>query len=304
MSPDVALLTDARWEGGRPAADDAYFGNIMADDGLVIAALARCGIRAVRVDWARPDFDWGSVAAAVFRTTWDYFDRFAEFSRWLERAALLTRLINPVELVRWNVDKRYLLDLRARGLPVLPTVVLERGDRCELARELDRLGWPEIVLKPAVSGAARHTYRLDRVTAPAFQPRLDDLLAREAMLIQPFQRSVLAAGELALVVIEGEVTHAVRKRARSGDFRVQDDHGGTVHPHEPSAAEVDLARRAVAACRPAPAYARVDVIDDDHDAPCLMEVELVEPELFFRRCPPAADAFAQAIARRLAAPGA
>ncbi|MBL8508028.1 MAG: hypothetical protein JNM11_06140, partial [Chitinimonas sp.] len=115
----------------------------------------------------------------------------------------------------------------------------------------------------------------------------------------PFQPEILALGEVSLMVMDGRYTHAIRKSPKAGDFRVQDDHGGTVQPYAPSRAEVDFAEAAVAACPSLPAYARVDFVVTA--AGCrLMELELIEPELFLRFHPPAADALAAAIARRLA----
>jgi glutathione synthase/RimK-type ligase-like ATP-grasp enzyme len=235
----------------------------------------------------------------VFRTTWDYFDRFAEFSAWLDGVQEQTALINPVEQVRWNMDKHYLAELEARGVRIVPTRFLERGARVDLQATLEKQGWDEAVLKPAVSGAARHTYRIDRRTAREHQPVLERLLADEAMMVQPFQREIVERGELTLVVIGGELTHAVRKVAKPGDFRVQDDHGGTVHPHQATAEEREFAQRAALACDPLPAYARVDVVRDNAGALAVMELELVEPELFLRFHPPAADALADEVARRV-----
>jgi glutathione synthase/RimK-type ligase-like ATP-grasp enzyme len=120
------------------------------------------------------------------------------------------------------------------------------------------------------------------------------------MLIQPFQRDVLEGGELSLIVIGGRCTHAVRKRARPGDFRVQDDHGGTVHPHPATPEEIAFAESAVACCPSPPAYARVDAVRDAAGQLRVMELELIEPELFFRFHEPAARALADAIAKTLA----
>ena len=157
----------------------------------------------------------------------------------------------------------------------------------------------EAILKPAVSGAARHTYRLNAANLDAHEAVLLELLREEAMMLQPFRSSLLTQGELSLIVVGGRCTHAVRKIAKAGDFRVQDDHGGTVHPHTPAADEIAFAESAVAACPQAPLYARVDAVRDAAGALSLMELELVEPELFFRFHPPAADALAAAIAERL-----
>ena len=297
---DVALLTERRYAAAAAAADDWYLANILRDDELLIGALERQGLVAVRVDWSRDDVDWSAFRLAVFRTTWDYFDRFAEFTAWLGRVEAVTRLCNPAPLVRWNLDKHYLHDLAAQGVPVVPTRFLESGRSASLAELLRETGWSQAVVKPCVSGCARHTYRVDRSTAAAVQRLLDPLLAREAFMLQPFVTDVVATGEDTLVAIAGRVTHGLRKRARPDDFRVQDDHGGTVHPHEPSADQVALAERALTACGPAPAYGRVDIVRLDDGSFAVMELELVEPELWLRRHPPAAEALATAIAGMVA----
>ena len=298
---DVVLLTDHRYTAAVAAPDDWYLGNILADDGLLQAALRARGLSSVRRDWADPDVDWSRFRMAVFRTTWDYFDRQAEFGAWIDRVAKLTLVCNPAPLVRWNLDKHYLGELAAAGVPVVPTRYLEIGDATPLAAQLEAAGWDQAIVKPCISGAARHTYRLDRASAGALEPVVRGLLADEAMMLQPFMPAILEHGEDTLVLFDGHCTHALRKRARAGDFRVQDDHGGTLHDCVPTAAQRALAAQAWAACPVAPAYGRVDMVLDANGQPCVMELELIEPELWLRRHPPAAEAFAAAIAARLEA---
>lgn len=297
VEADVALLTEARYEGTSAPEEDWYFGNILRDDRLLRDALRDRGLSSVRVDWARPDVDWSRFRCAVFRTTWDYFHRFAEFAVWLKRAEGETRLCNEPSIVWWNLDKHYLADLEARGIPVVPSRFVERGSVASLHDLLDETGWDEAVVKPCVSGSARHTYRLRRSNAPELQPVVDRLLSEESLILQPFLESVVREGEDTLMVIDGRFTHAVRKVPKEGDFRVQDDHGGTAVPHQPSAAQVELAERAMSACSPAPLYGRVDMVRDRDGRLVVMELELIEPELWLRNHPPAAEALAGAVAR-------
>ncbi|MDX1945470.1 MAG: hypothetical protein SFU86_08675 [Pirellulaceae bacterium] len=298
---EVALLTEQRYTASRAADDDWYLRNILREDELLQSALARRGISSVRVDWAAPGVDWSRFRGAVFRTTWDYFDRQPEFLAWLGQVRKQTRLCNDAALIDWNLDKHYLADLAARGIPVVSTRFLERGQTIELEELLDETGWNEAILKPCVSGAARHTYRFDRATAAPLQPVAQSLLAAESLLVQPFQESVLFDGEDTLMLFGGHYTHAVRKLPKPGDFRVQDDHGGTVHPHQPSAAQIEFAQAAMAACHPAPAYGRVDIVRDHRGDFAVMELELIEPELWLRNHPPAAEKFADAIVEQLLA---
>lgn len=298
-SADVALLTDRRYESDVASEDDWYLGNILADDGLLRAALLRRGLTSARIDWSRKDVDWSRFRCAVFRTTWDYFDRFGEFTDWLGRVQSQTLLINSAPTVRWNLDKHYLADLRSRGVPVVETVFVERGDSLPLADWLARLGWARAVVKPCVSGAARHTYRLDRENADEVDATVRPLLATEAFMLQPFQESVVRHGEDTLVLFDGKFTHAVRKVAGPGDFRVQDDFGGTVHDLRPAEEQIELAARAMSECPSPPAYGRADLVRDNQGRWAIMELEVIEPELWLRRCPAAAGAFAGAIIRRL-----
>jgi glutathione synthase/RimK-type ligase-like ATP-grasp enzyme len=153
-------------------------------------------------------------------------------------------------------------------------------------------------MKPAVSGAARLTFRVDASCTEELERTFAQCVAKEAMLVQPFMPSVLEKGEVSLIVVDGRCTHAVRKKPKAGDFRVQDDHGGTVHHHEPCAAEIAAAERAVSACPHSALYARVDLVEDG-DVLRVMELELIEPELFFRFCPAAAQHLARAVVASL-----
>ncbi|MBX9624745.1 MAG: hypothetical protein K2X82_13140 [Gemmataceae bacterium] len=296
MGADVALLTDRRYVAADAPDGDWYLGNILHEDRLLRAELGRLGLSSARVEWGRPDQDWSAFRCAAFRTTWDYFDRLADFSAWLDRVQRQTRLCNPPATVLWNMDKHYLADLEARGVRVVRTRFVERGSFPGLRDLLDETGWDEAVIKPCVSGAARHTYRVGRAAAAALDAVVRPLAAAESLLLQPFERSVLEDGEDSLMVFRGRYSHAVRKTAKPGDFRVQDDHGGTVRPHQPTPAQIDLAERAIAACDPAPAYGRVDMIRDYEGEFAVMELELIEPELWLRLHPPAAAALAAAIA--------
>jgi glutathione synthase/RimK-type ligase-like ATP-grasp enzyme len=296
-SYDIIILTDDRYEV--PDETNWYQANILSEERLLMTGLEARGLRTRRVAWSNAEFDWKRARAAVFRSTWDYFDRFAEFSAWMDRVAGGLQFFNTPELVRWNVDKHYLRDLAGRGVNVPVTRFIERGQTTTLDEVMAANGWNEAILKPAVSGAARHTYRLNAANLEAHESVLRELLREESMMVQPFLGSVLTQGELSLMVIGGRCTHAVRKIAKPGDFRVQDDHGGTVHPHTPTAEEIAFAEAAVAACPQSPLYARVDAVRDESGELSMMELELVEPELFFRFHPPAADALAAAIAARL-----
>lgn len=290
---DVVVLTDDRYVA--PENPNWYVQNILTEDGLVVKALEAKGYKVGRKSWSDPEFDWSSTKAIIFRTTWDYFDRYAEWKAWLESTSKVTQMINPYSLIQWNMDKHYLADLQSKGVNIPETHYVEIGTSTTLTALLAQKGWNECILKPCISGAARHTYRINLQNIYDHEAIFQKLIAKEAMMLQPFQKNVVERGEISLMVMGGEFTHAVLKIAKPGDFRVQDDFGGTVHEYQPSAEEITFAEKAVAACSPQPHYARVDIIRDNHDQLAVIEMEMIEPELWFRLKPEAARVLADAI---------
>jgi glutathione synthase/RimK-type ligase-like ATP-grasp enzyme len=295
---DIAVLTERRFY--QPKEITPYIANVLLEDQLIANALQARGLRVTRKSWDDATFDWSFTRYALFRTTWDYFHRFAEFESWLNKAKQQTAFINPLDLVHWNLDKHYLRDLAGKGVNIPPTHFIEPGDKRSLAACISDLPYTTFILKPAIAGTARHTYRFTKETVHQHEAIFSKLLQNESMLIQEYQTQITTKGELSLMLFNGVYSHAVRKRAKVGDFRVQDDFGGTVQNHEASGAEIAFAKRAVAACAPfKPLYARVDICWDNQDALCLAELELIEPELWFRQNDDAAGRFADALVQYL-----
>jgi glutathione synthase/RimK-type ligase-like ATP-grasp enzyme len=298
MSPsiDVALLTDPRFTASQAEPGNWYLNNILQDDGLLQRSLAEHGLTSKRIAWSQPGVDWSQFRCAVFRTIWDYFDFFPQFTAWLDQVSRQTRLCNELTTVRWNMDKHYLADLAQRGVNIVPTCYLEQGVTLSLSDLLTETGWHEAVIKPCVAGGARHTYRVNRHNVVNIEKQVTPLLAGKAFMLQPFQDNIAREGEVSLMMFDGRFTHAIRKTAKAGDFRVQDDFGGTVHPHDPIAEEIALAEQALAACDIQPVYGRVDMVRGNDGRLAIMELELIEPELWLRKHPPAAQGFAKGIA--------
>jgi glutathione synthase/RimK-type ligase-like ATP-grasp enzyme len=269
------------------------------DDRHLLHALRAAGLEAEPAVWEDPHYDWSAARLAVIRSAWDYSFRRDQFVAWAERAARGTTLWNSAPVVRWNTHKRYLCDLAERGVSAVPTVVLEAGSRLELDEILDRHGWGDAVVKAAVAQSGRYALSVPRDQRARGRSHLARLLPHEDMLVQPYLPSVATAGEISLVFVEGECTHAVRKRAAAGDFRVHDDYGGTVDLESPGPAHLATARAALAAVGEPVHYARVDLVEGPAGEPMIMEFELVEPELFFRWSPAAAARFAAAVVRHL-----
>ncbi|MFZ5481704.1 MAG: ATP-grasp domain-containing protein [Myxococcota bacterium] len=266
----LALLTDAE----RPS--------LTADDRRLVPALAEVGIEGVAAVWDDPGVDWATFDAVCVRSPWDYHLRVEAFEAWVR--ALPVPAFNPAPVLLWNLRKSY-LDALATKVAVIPTRRL-RGGR--LADVLAETGWDEVVVKPEVSAAGHRTWR----ARAGFEP------GEGAWLVQPYLPAIEAEGEWSLVYLDGEYSHAVRKVAAAGNFLIHEEHGGRVLAGEPDAALLAAGARAIGAVGPLP-YARVDLVRGP-DGPLLMELELVEPELFFRFEPAAAGRLASAIRRRMA----
>jgi len=296
MIYDLIILTDSRYLEDDP---DPYKHNVFYEDQLVVQALTDLGLHCTRKAWDDPAVDWAQTKAVVLRSTWDYFDRFNEFMDWLSEVSAKTQLINSEALIRWSLDKHYLLDLNNLGIHIPDSLFIERGNYKSLRDHHMENGWSRTVLKPCVSGAGRHTYLLDDSTIDAHEEIFQELIAKEAMMIQVFQKHIVSKGEISIMLFNGHYTHAVLKKAKTGDFRVQDDFGGTVHTYEPNKEEIAFAIRAIEACPERPLYARVDIFYDNDHKLALGELELIEPELWFRNYPKAASVMAYAIHEQL-----
>ncbi|MAL18001.1 MAG: hypothetical protein CL670_00950 [Balneola sp.] len=294
---DVVILTDSRYIN--PPAPGAYVQNILNEDQLVRSALEEKGLSVDRKDWADPDFDWTSTKSVLFRTVWDYFDRFQEFTTWISNTSSKTHFINSSQIITWNVDKHYLDDLGKSGVRVVPTRYLNRSGNLSISKIHEITGWNDTVIKPTVGGAGRHTHRIKPETLNTISSKLESVLLEEDFMLQPFLRSILSRGEWSFVFFGTTFSHAVLKKAKKGDFRVQDDFGGTVHKYQPTESEIEFARSALFACPEIPAYARVDVILDNEGYLAVSELELVEPELWFRLHPESTALLADEVIKRL-----
>ncbi|MEO8504946.1 MAG: hypothetical protein ABI609_13695 [Acidobacteriota bacterium] len=266
------------------------------DEVPLARALEARGFESVRVGWDDPRVDWSGFDAALLRSTWDYHHRRDEFLLWARRAAAETRLFNPPDLIEWNSHKFYLRELEHAGIAIVPTVFLERGSAADLPAILEHEGWDAAVIKPAVSADSFATERAERLSPEAGQRHLDQHLAERDMLVQVYMPAVVEPGERCLVAIDGEVSHAVRKRSKFLGGRHAGPEGVPVpvEADEGSAAENILKR-----IGHPPLYARIDLIRDGDGVPRLMELELVEPSLFFAARPGAAEALVEALASRL-----
>ena len=291
-----------------------------ADDTPLLAALAERGADVAAVVWDDASVDWSSFDLVVVRSTWDYAQRRPEFLAWAAAVSEVTRLVNPLPVIRWNTDKHYLRELEQAGVPVVPTIWLE-PERHLSSRAL-HTRFPaggEFVIKPAVSAGSVDTGRYTAIDANSrglaigHAKRL--LGAERTVMVQRYLTSVDTVGERAHIFIAGEYSHSVLKGAMldGPDVGVEgfykEERMSAITASE---AELDTARQVIRTARtlltdsagggevaPEPfLYARVDLVSDEQDAPVLMELEMVEPSLFTSLGSGALDRFADAIVAR------
>lgn len=286
---------------------------------LLVAALQRAGAQVSTPRWDDPAVDWAGCDVALLRSTWDYVDRIDEFLAWARGCAARTRLLNPPDVVAWNTDKHYLAHLHRAGVPVVPTRFVEPGDSAWRALDAFLEGGPgtvtagaavpftQFVIKPSIGAGSRDTARYrgsERERARSHLVRLVETERRSAIL-QPYLDRVDEAGETALIYLDGQPSHAIRKGPLlrldeglvQGLFAAED-----ITVREPDSEERALAAAAYAAIPfAAPLYARIDMIRDAQGRPRVLELELTEPSLFLAHAAGSADRLARMLLTRCTA---
>ncbi|MGZ4789657.1 MAG: ATP-grasp domain-containing protein, partial [Terriglobales bacterium] len=241
---------------------------------------------------------WKKYDAIVIRSCWDYFYDPARFTEWINRLeALHVRVLNPLSIIRWNHDKKYLRDLEQRGVEIAPTFWCERNSSPHMREILAARDWKKAVVKPTISGTSMHTWVVQQGDRDGHDAQLAELLIRRDMMIQDYM-SEIESGEWSLVFFGGEFSHAAVKRPKHGDFRVQDEHGGTWGHEQPTEALKAQAKQVLAAANEDLLYARVDGVVRDRRF-ILMELEIIEPMLYFGTDTAAAEMFAEKLVQRV-----
>lgn len=267
-------------------------GSYVADDDLAIEPLNELGWEVSTISWRQTKRAWSDFEAVVIRTPWDYQMSPDTFLAVLNEIESQTRLENPLEIVRWNLDKRYLREMETRGTRIVPTIWDTLYNEAEFERWISEFGDGELIVKPTVSATAGHTYRLT-----AYDPSLEQVFTDRPFLVQPFMPNIVAEGEYSLFFFDGEYSHAINKSPKLNDFRVQEEHGGIITEVRPDERLMSAARETVAKIGRDLLYARVDFVRDDADNFCLMELELIEPALYLRMNSQAPRRFAGALDR-------
>ena len=270
---------------------------LTSDDRLAAEALAAKDVDVVPAIWDDDRTDWSTFQAVVVRSTWDYHTKYADFIGWLDALdAAGVKSINDTQTLRWNADKRYLQHFESRGVNVIPTVYVESASDRTLIEILRVNRWHEAVVKPVVSATAYKTWRTTLATAVDDEERFQRLLGTSAAMVQPFVSEIESEGEWSFQFFGGAFSHAVIKRAQPGEYRVQEEYGGTIEAAPPPDHLLNEATRYIVEAPFTPDYARVDAVSVGGTL-MLMELELIEPDLHFKYDPDAPARFAERVVR-------
>lgn len=294
---DVVIVTEKQYLVNK--SDDIYSNNVNLEDSILIKALEKLNLKVHRTNWDNPTFDWSNTKSIVFRAIWDYHNRLIEFTSWLNKIKTQTILINDFETIKWNIDKRYLLDLKASGCNIVTSTFIKKGSTSSLREIIELNRYSDVVLKPTISAGGRDTIAIKNKEINQYEAQFKLLIQHEDFIIQPFQKNILTKGEITFVLFDGKYQHAILKKAKQGEFRVQDDFGGSVHDYSPTEKEINFVEKALTFTSHSPIYARVDVIWDNNNELTVSELELIEPELWFRNNPESADNLAEAINKKI-----
>ena len=299
MQP-IAYLSSSCMVAGDPRERSDRWEHDFMFDPIVAAARPR-GLELEPVVWDDPELEIDAYGAFVVGTTWDYAERPERFLAFLDRVTEQRPLFNPVEVIRWNLDKGYLGDLAAAGAPVVPTLEFDRADAAAVTAGFEEFGGNELVVKPRVGASAWRQVRLAKGQAlPAAEE-----LPPGSCLVQPFLESVPVEGEWSFVFLGGEFSHCAQKIPASGDYRVQSMFGAREVAVDPTVEQLEAAQSVLHATELRFAehgpllYARVDMVRGREGGLEVMEVELIEPYLYPEQGPELGERFVDALVRKL-----
>ena len=285
----IAILTCSTWQG-LFEKETAFAKKINFPD-TEIDVLA----------WDDEAVDWQNYDYLLFRTTWDYFNVPEKFDAWLQKIQHLgIKTLNSIEVIRRNQHKFYLQDLERQGIAIIPTIFIPKRTVLDTSflQVLQQKNWAEAIIKPAVSGGAYRTLRFDESQYDAVILEYNEILENRDILLQPFLPEILTEGELSIFFFNGKYSHAVLKKPIDGDFRVQEQFGGKNQIYRPSAELIATAQHIAHSFDPDLLYARVDGVLQNNNF-LLMELELIEPDLYFHAHPDAEPNFLAALRERI-----
>jgi len=271
----------------------------VSDDALTYQPLAELGWQVHPVSWRSTDTDWNIYDAVIIRTPWDYQkapQAFLEALARIEASGL--PMENSLDLVRWNIDKTYLRELEKHGIKIVPTRWGNAFQQTAIESWWQNWDTPELIIKPNVSANADDTFRITRQTTKEVWETVAQIFRQRSFMVQPFIPKILEEGEYSLFFFGGVYSHTIVKTPKPNDFRVQEEHGGLIQPAQPTPELRQTAQQIYEAIPHNPLYARIDLVCLPSGEFALMEVELIEPSLYFRTNAESPYRFARAIDER------
>lgn len=270
--------------------------DLFEDDLPLKSYLESKGMSAVVVVWNDPMVNWKKFDLIVIRSIWDYIQNIDLFSAWLDYLrSHHIRVFNPVAVLQWNKQKQYLLELAQQGVRIPPTKLLAKGTQLNLLHELDLVSWDKTVVKPTISVGAYKTWIVTKENASLLQSEVNALLREQDVFIQKFAEEIKSHGEISMVYFNKKFSHAVLKKPKEDDFRVQFHYGGTHEKYNPASDILSQANTILNTLQHELLYARIDGYVDKENRFCLMEIELIEPVLFITSDPDAPKNFYTAL---------
>ncbi|MFD2286520.1 hypothetical protein GJU39_01155 [Pedobacter petrophilus] len=268
---------------------------VESEDQRLLIFLQEKGLNIEMVIWNDPKVNWENYQLAILKSPWDYFDLITDFYLWLNHLEeKKIKLLNPIDVVRWNTDKQYLQEIEAAGLAITPCSFIYKNEKVILENFFDFYHTDQLIVKPCISGGAKNTFKVTKDNIDEVISKLTLLIQDEDFIIQPFLSEIVEHGEWSFIFFNGIYSHCLVKKVKDGDFRVQPSHGGSVHPQNPDQSLIDTASAYVNLFAKDCLYARVDGTFVNEKF-LLMELELIEPFLFLNTDPLNYERYYQAL---------
>ena len=275
--------------------------DLLEDDLLVADKLTLQGLSVAPAVWNDKNVNWSDFDAVIVRSPWDYFLKGDEYYQWIQsflKQNSSTKLLNSPQAILDNIDKRYLLDFEQKGIPIIPTELVEKNSSATLNSLIKKRAWDKVVIKPVVSAGAYGTWRSNLDKATHDEEKFAEQISRETVFIQPFMPEIQAEGEWSIMYFNGEYSHSVLKSVKGNDFRIQEEFGGTTKAIEPTTDVLKQTQKIMDLQKETLLYARVDGVIRDGQF-LLMELEINEPSLFFEFSEKGVGMFAEAISNSI-----
>jgi len=274
--------------------------NFYTYDKLLIDPMSKLGWDAEEISWRKENVDWNDYTAVIVRSTWDYQNDSEKFLNVLENINNSSaHLENDLELMKWNMNKKYLFDLETNGVRIVDTIWEKYFNSNNAYDYFNKLNSEEIIIKPNISANADNTFRISKENYINHIQDIENVFAQRDFMIQPFIQNIVDEGEFSLFFFNGEFSHCVLKKPKENDFRVQEEHGGKFRSVIPTEQQISIAKNIVNKLSVLPLYARADLVRIDDNDFALMELEVIEPSLYLNTDKQSPERFAKAFNNRM-----